>query len=154
MYYGTTSSVNGPSGIIQVGAHGTALKWWGVQSGAPAGTLDIKDAIGVIIDQDMPGFHGNRSFKYTAVSVGNFERSIIGGDSGGLVAGNGVGNRHVYGITVAFDIFNPTRGIYFAAGDIKLALQRANFPFAYFWGTASGQPSFWRPANTQCDGPC
>lgn len=154
MYYGASSSVNGPSGIIQVGSQGTNLKWWGVQSDAPAGNLELKDVMAVIIDFDQPGFHGNRAFKYSAVSTGIFERNLIGGDSGGLVAGNGTSNRHVYGITVGFDLSNQRRGIYFAAGDVKLALQSAGFPFAYFWGTASGQPSFWRPATTQCDGSC
>lgn len=154
MYYGPSSSVNGPSGIIQVGAAGTDLKWWGVNSNAPKGDLEMKDVIATIIDFDLPGFHGNRAFKYTAVSTGIFERNLQGGDSGGLVAGNGVTNRHVFGIAVGFDLANQRRGIYFAAGDVKLALQRAGFPFSHFWGTASGQPSFWKPATTQCDGSC
>lgn len=116
--------------------------------------MEMKDVMATIIDFDQPGFHGNRAFKYTAVSTGKFERSLQGGDSGGLVAGNGVTNRHVFGIIVAFDLADTTRGIFFAAGDVKLALQRAGFPFDHFWGTASGQPSFWKPADTQCDGSC
>jgi hypothetical protein len=153
LQYGITNFVNGPSGVIQEGVPGsTSLKWWGSRSDAPKGTLEMKNVIAIIADFDQ--LHGTRSFKYNALDTGTFERDVLPGDSGGLVAGNGVSNRHVYGIIEARDLANFRRGIFVSAGNVKLALQRAGFSFDHYWGTQSNSPNLWRPATTQCDGSC
>jgi hypothetical protein len=112
----------------------------------------MKNVIAIIADFDQ--LHGTRSFKYNALDTGTFERDVLPGDSGGLVAGNGVSNRHVYGIIEARDLANFRRGIFVSAGNVKLALQRAGFSFDHYWGTQSNSPNLWRPATTQCDGSC
>jgi len=157
LQYGITNFVNGPSGVIQEGVAGsTELKWWGARSDAPKGTLEFKNVIAIIVDEEdpPPAGHGNRSFNYSGLNTGMFERNVERGDSGGLVAGNGVSNRHVYGIIQARDTTNFRRGIFIPAGNVKLALQRAGFDFDHYWGTQSGSPNLWRPATTQCDGSC
>lgn len=67
------------------------------------------------------------------------------------MAGNGVSNRHVYGVTVAAA---GNTGYFVPAGDIQTAFLNIGFPFDHYWGTQSGRADIWYPANTQCDGSC
>lgn len=91
---------------------------------------------------------GNRKFKYSALNTAKLERGAIFGDSGALVAGNGVDQRHVYGIAEAINSLDQSIVYFFASNDVKTAFANAGFSFSYFWGTASG---YWRPATTQTD---
>lgn len=152
MQYTATSYVNGPSGVIQIASIGTSLKMWGVMSDAPKGPLIAMNVTQFFTDNDP--VHGNRQFKWSGLDVADLERNAIQGDSGALIAGNGVSNRHVYGIFIGSAIADPSVVYYHRAGDIKLALQNAGFKFHHFWGTQSGSPNLWEPATTQCDGSC
>lgn len=123
----------------------------GAYSDAPVGWVKATNMEAVI--QDPSG-----SYKYSAMDVADLERNAQFGDSGGLVAGNGASNRHVMGIAigVVIDQFGtPTnRVIFHTSSDVQFALQNAGVPLDHFWGTATGRPDLWAPADTQCDGPC
>lgn len=93
-------------------------------------------------------------FKYSALDFVSLERAAALGDSGGLVAGNGTGNRNIFGTVIGFNIATPTIGVYQAASDTQAALQNAGVSFNHWWGTATGRPDLWNPAATQCDGSC
>jgi len=149
MYYGPTSSVNGPSGIVQTAGMGTSLKWWGAYSDAPKGSVTATGVFASIQDP-LTGQY----FAYSPVDVVKLERGAIQGDSGCLVAGNGVTNRHVMGLGFARSGGDFSLGIYFRSSDVQAAIQSATGQFRHFWGTASGRPDLWYPANTQCDGSC
>jgi len=152
MYYGTTSFVNGPSGIVEQIRQGKEIKWWGAFSccpHAPVGRVTTTNVEAAVFD-----FASNLWFKYSALDFVNLERRAQLGDSGGLVAGNGTGNRHIFGTIVGFDAITPTIGVYHAAMDIQAALINTTVPFDHWWGTASGHSDLWAPADTQCDGSC
>lgn len=147
MYYGRTSSVNGPSGIVQLPSNGTVIKWWGAYSDAPKGPVFATNVVTVV--QDPSG-----SYKYSAMDFADLERGAIPGDSGSLVAGDGVSNRHVFGIAICRDQTFFDIVCFHTATDVQAALQNAGLPFDHFWGTASGRSDLWFPAATQCDGSC
>jgi hypothetical protein len=152
MYYGASSSVNGPSGIVETVRQGKQIKWWGAFSccpQAPVGTVTSTNMEAVIGDA-MSG----QWFKYSALDFVSLERAAALGDSGGLVAGNGTGNRNIFGTVIGFNIATPTIGVYQAASDTQAALQNAGVSFNHWWGTATGRPDLWNPAATQCDGSC
>lgn len=134
MQYTATSYVNGPSGVIQIASIGTSLKMWGVMSDAPKGSLIAMNVTQFFTDNDL--VHGNRQFKWSGLDVADLERNAILGDSGALIAGNGVSNRHVYGIFIGSATADPSVVYYHRAGDIKLALQKAGFKFHRFWGSS------------------
>jgi hypothetical protein len=151
LQYGTTSYVNGPSGIIVTPAFGTGTKVWGALIHAPAGSV-AELVTSVVSNFSVAG--GSRRFKFQYLCVVNLERGLDEGDSGALVTGNGTGNRHVFGVMFGRTPNQPTRGTFILAQDIKTALNNSGFPFDHFWGTASGRPDLWNPAATQCDGSC
>lgn len=139
----------GPSGIVQTASMNTEIKWWGIFSDAPKGRV-IATCMEAEIFDGLNGQH----LKFNCMDFADLERGAAHGDSGGLVAGNGVNNRHVFGIAVArneqvFDIVAFHR-----ATDVEFALRNAGLPFDHFWGTALGRPDLWSPASTQCDGSC
>lgn len=148
MYYAATQSVNGPSGIIETVRQGKECKWWGVMSDAPKGSVVATNMVMYYQDLNL------QQFLFSALDQCNLERAAIGGDSGALVAGNGVSSRNVFGVGVAGDLNNLAPVFYFAASDVQFTLQNAGVPFDHYWGTASGRSDLWNPAATQCDGSC
>lgn len=149
LYYGPNSSVNGPSGIVQTAGMGTSLKWWGAYSDAPKGSVTATGVFASILDP-LTGQY----FAYNPVDVVKLERGTIDGDSGCLVAGNGVINRHVMGLGFARSGGDYSLGIYFRSSNVQAAIQNTTGQFHHFWGTTSGRSDLWFPASTQCDGSC
>jgi hypothetical protein len=89
MYYGTTSFVNGPSGIVEQIRQGKEIKWWGAFSccpHAPVGRVTATNMEAAVLD-----VASRLWFKYSALDFVNLERRAQRGDSVGLVAGNGLG---------------------------------------------------------------
>jgi hypothetical protein len=151
LQYGTGNTwVNGPSGIVVSPSFGAEAKMWGAST---SGGHAPKGNIGPLLTfrASGPGAGGTRQYLMQYLCEVNLERSPAPGDSGALMAGNGVGNRHVYGLTVAA---SGRRAYHVPAGDIQTAFVNLSFPIDHYWGTQSGRADIWYPANTQCDGSC
>ncbi len=151
MRYGRSpgSYVNGPSGIMRSPSIGTNLKMWGSHTDANNAKRVTDADLVVVVSTD------NQLFKYKYCCVDRLDILSVDGDSGGLIAYDGTGNRHVAGVLFAGNNDangNPIVGTYFTkAIDIYDAFNNAHIGFHHFWGTSSG---FREPAVTQCDGSC
>jgi len=153
-YGGGNTYVNGPSGIIVSPAQGASAKLWGAfTSGGHAPVGSIGPLVTARLPYNSVG-GGTRQFRIQYVCLVNYERNIELGDSGALVAGNGSGNRHVFGVHIARSPSQNNQGAFILAGDIQTAFTNSGFSFSHFWGTASGRSDLWWPAATQCDGSC
>ncbi|MGH7961797.1 MAG: hypothetical protein ACRERD_08220, partial [Candidatus Binatia bacterium] len=88
MYKGTTDHVNGPSGIVQMVRQGKTIRWWGAFSTPHRiqGQVTATNVETAVTD----GLSG-QTFKYSALDFVRLENAAAGGDSGGLVAGEGIG---------------------------------------------------------------
>lgn len=147
MQKNNTERVNGPSGKVQMVRKDQTIRWWGSVGDFIQGRVTATNMEAAVRD----GLSG-QTFKYSALDFVRLDREAQAGDSGGLVAGNGTGDRHIFGTIVGGD--RSIIGAYHAAPDIQAAFENANTPIDHFWGSASGRPDLWAPANSQCDGGC